>query len=450
MRKSAKQLPYILAALNQEDQEADERPTTQPLPDGEDQEEILHAYPVNIGGVQGVLHTKEELPPEYFTDSKVIDNQEDLAPQPEAQPLKEASFFPHFFLILCFFLMLDNVSNTIPILLTPTAIITIIPKAQQITFTGSLPLGRILSPLTISQSQTIPTTGHGHQTATQAIGILTFYNAAFTTQTIPAGSVFTGSDGIQIATSAAVTIPANNPPSDGEAQVSAQAVYTGAIGNIPALSINTAFSASLYVKNLAPFTGGLDERDFSVVTKTDINTTAATLTGKVTASMNAAFQQQLFPTEQSEKLACHPTVTADHAIGNEAVQVMVTVSETCTIVAYDTGQLTARATHLLTTQASKQLGAGYNLYGTVQVNITKVATRKPNTVLLFFTSRGTWVYSIDQQSILHLIAGKPRQQGLHLLTSLPGIRRVAITGIADNDPLPEDPGYIHFQILIGL
>ena len=145
----AKNMQLILAAL-QESEEAGEN--TQPLPDEPDQEEILHAYPVTIGGVAGVLHTKEEIPPAYFTDSTVYESQEtDSTPQPKALPQKEASFFPHFFLILCFFLLLDNVSNTIPTLLTPTAIITIIPKAQLITFTGNLPPGRVLEPITITQ-----------------------------------------------------------------------------------------------------------------------------------------------------------------------------------------------------------------------------------------------------------------------------------------------------------
>src|SRR5207253_2619459 len=137
----------------------------------------------------------------------------------------------HFLLILCFFLLLDNVSNTIPTLLTPTATITILPKAQQITFTGSLPLGRILSPLTISQSQTIPTTGHGHQDATKATGELTFYNGLFTQQTIPIGTAFTGSDGVQVLTDQSVTIPAANPPQFAEATVTAHTLNPGTAGN---------------------------------------------------------------------------------------------------------------------------------------------------------------------------------------------------------------------------
>src|SRR5690348_4511851 len=40
----------------------------------------------------------------------------------------------------------------------PLATVTIIPKSQTVTLAGSLQLGRVLQPLTISQSQTVPTT----------------------------------------------------------------------------------------------------------------------------------------------------------------------------------------------------------------------------------------------------------------------------------------------------
>src|SRR5207248_4424920 len=117
-------------------------------------------------------------------------------------------------------------------------------------------------------------------------------------------------------------------------------IQAGATGNIQAGDINITGN-TLQVKN-NPFSGGQASRDFQVVIKADIDTTAATLTGKVTASMNAALQEQHSPAEQSATLPCHPTIYADHHAGDEASQVQVTVSETCTIIAYDTQQLTAK------------------------------------------------------------------------------------------------------------
>src|SRR5579864_3072562 len=126
--------------------------------------------------------------------------------------------------------------------------------------------------------------------------------------------------------------------------------------------------------------------------------------------MNAALQQQLTPTEQSESLSCHPTISADHHPGDEASQVQVTVSETCTIVAYNSQELTARAMQQLSAQAGKQFGTAFTLYGTIQVSVTKIAAEKPNTIILTFVSMGTWVYGVNQQRIISLIAGKPRLQ----------------------------------------
>ncbi len=62
----------------------------------------------------------------------------------------------------------------------PTATVAIIPMSQTVTLSGTLQLGRVLAPITLSQARTIPTTGKGHQDARQASGTVTFYNGLFT------------------------------------------------------------------------------------------------------------------------------------------------------------------------------------------------------------------------------------------------------------------------------
>jgi hypothetical protein len=107
--------------------------------------------------------------------------------------------------------------------------VTIIPKSQTVTLTGSLQLGRVLQPLTISQSQTTPTTGKGHQDAKQAQGAITFYNGQFSSQTISQGTIFTGSSGVQIITDQEAVVPATNPPIFGQVTISAHAINPGVI-----------------------------------------------------------------------------------------------------------------------------------------------------------------------------------------------------------------------------
>jgi hypothetical protein len=139
----------------------------------------------------------------------------------------------------------------------PIATITIIPKSHTVTLTGTLQLGRVLPPLTISQSQTTLTTGKGHQDARAATGYITLYNGQLNSVSIPAGTILTASTGVQVITEQDVLIPAASPPNEGQNTVPANAVTTGIQGNIPAKAINEACCAiSVLAANLTSFAGG--------------------------------------------------------------------------------------------------------------------------------------------------------------------------------------------------
>lgn len=79
--------------------------------------------------------------------------------------------------------------------MTPTATIAITPDVRTITLQRTATLGKLLSPITLTESQTVPATGTGHQNARQATGTLTFYNGLSTAQTVAAGTLITGQDG---------------------------------------------------------------------------------------------------------------------------------------------------------------------------------------------------------------------------------------------------------------
>lgn len=303
-----------------------------------------------------------------------------------------------------------------------------------------------MSPITISESQTVPTTGHGHQDAARAMGTLTFYNGLSTAQAVQAGTVFTGQDGVQVRLTQTVEIPTALPPQFGEATAIAAAANPGAAGNIPAFDVSTDLSSSLTVKNLAAFSGGQDARDFQIVRKTDVDAAASNLRAKVTASMTAALQQQLTPTEQMQKQPCSPTATADHKVGDEAAAVTITVALTCSAIAYDSQQLHALAMRLLNVRVKANLGAGYTLYGSPTVTVMKVDTQNKS-VLLTFTCQANWIYQINEATIQALVSGKPRLEALQLLKKIPGIRRVSISGVAYNDTLPTDAGHIKFLLI---
>ena len=268
----------------------------------------------------------------------------------------------------------------------PIATVTIIPKSQTVTLSGTLQLGRLLSPLTLSQSQTVPTTGKGLQIAKQAQGYITFYNGQFQSVSVAAGTILTGASGIQVVTDQDATIPAANPPIFGQVTVSAHALNPGVRGNISAYDINEACCAvSVLVKNTQPFSGGQDERTFQTVAKSDIDNTAIPLKNTLAQSISGAFQGQLKPDEQLSIFPCSPTISSDHQPGQEAALVKVTVSQACSAVVYNSQTLAKKATTLLSHQAIQKMGTGYSFIGTVQVSIkqaTITSTAPPPCVLI--------------------------------------------------------------------
>ena len=94
-----------------------------------------------------------------------------------------------------------------------------------------------LPAITKTRQATIPATGKMQEPATRADGLITFYNGLFMSQTIPAGTVLTGKDGISIVTSSQALIPAatpTTPPTYGTASVIVRSELPGTAGNIAA------------------------------------------------------------------------------------------------------------------------------------------------------------------------------------------------------------------------
>jgi len=396
----------------------------------------LHGMPVNEqDSIDSVVSDLDTIP---------------LPTKPPIQPASNAAIAVWLFGLLvplfCIAVQLYFIVNPF----TVTA--TLLAKSQQESLTGALQLGRVISPLTLSQSQTVPTTGRGHQDAKAATGSITFLNGQFTQVTVPAGTTLTGNSGEQIVTDQDAVIPAAspNPPSLGQVTVSAHATNKGIAGNIPALDINATVSSTLFVKNLSAFSGGQDERDFRTVTKNDITNAAAPLKTTLEQSMQDTLTGQLRSSEALTSPTCTPTTTADHQPGQEATQVKVTVSETCSAVAYNQDTLQARVTRLLTSQATKKLGTGYSMLDTPQVHVTQ-ANIDENKVVLSFNAQSAWIYALsntEQQSLKKLIAGKNTDTALQLLAALPGIERVSLQtpGFGDSSRIPKDISSIHLLI----
>jgi len=355
--------------------------------------------------------------------------------------------------------------------LTPTASVTIIPAQMAVTSTIMLTTttgstnaaqlqipGRLLPSLTLEQTRTVPTTGTGHQSATSAHGTITFYNGLPTTQTIVAGTLLTGTDGVQVVTDRDAIIPAATlatPPIDGQVTVAAHAVHVGPGGDIGAHEINRPCCREyILAQNTTAFTGGQDARSYPMVTLHDIDGAASWLKSLLAQSVQAALVYQITPAEALvTPVPCVPTVTSTRRTGEEAIQVTVTVVEVCTGEAYDKSALRAQIVRSLAQQAKNQLGSGYFLSGEGQVTIQQVTIMdaKQGTVALKVKAIGQWVYRFSDKQVQNMagtIVGKSKQQAANTLLRIPGVSQVAITLSGTGSvTLPADPGKIRILVL---
>jgi hypothetical protein len=318
---------------------------------------------------------------------------------------------------------------------------------------------RLLSVSSPTQNQTVPTTGTGHAPARVGEGTVTFYNAAPYAQTVAAGTLLTGADGVEIVTAAPAVTPAGNPPIEGEVTVPAHATAIGPQGNIAPLDLNgLCCMAGISVKNVTAFHDGQDAYDYPMVTQADINQAAEPLLATLTPVTQASLQREVHPNERlAGQVVCRSALTPDHPVGSDASRVTVNVSVTCHAEVYDHEAVVRLVTGALMQNASTTLGTGYALQGTISTTITQAGTpphAKPGTLTLLVTGQGVWVYQVrptEQVRLTKLIAGLSRQVAMHVLQQQePGhlaAVRIQVTGLwASDTTLPTDPARIHLLV----
>jgi len=340
-------------------------------------------------------------------------------------------------ILMYVFVLSFIIGSLIALITNPTVTIDLVPISKHVSVTTQLAIStRTLPPVTLSKSLTAPTTGKGHQDARRATGTLTFYNGLFTTQIIPIGTVFTGADGILVATDETITIPKASPPQFAEATVTAHTLTTGNQSNIVADDINTTVSNGVLVKN-SQFSGGRDARDFQAVAQSDLNSLTAKLQQQLTQAITHLFL--LRSGEALQTTTCTFKTTPNHQIGEEAREVTVNASKTCEGIAYSQDDLQQKATAVFTTTRP---GRNYLLEGDIQINVTSVL---PFTVSL----HGLWVYHLSQdyeQFLAERIAGDTPAQARAYLLKTGSVSRVTIS---QTQNLP-DFYHIKFLILIGV
>lgn len=362
-----------------------------------------------------------------------------------------------------------NIPTIIPGL-TPSATVTITPVSKDLKNTYTIfgvtgnpdptlrqVQARLLTSTTPAQSKTADATGVGHTPGIQASGTITFYNGASVDQLVSAGATFTLAGGVQVVTDEAVDIPPANPPAAfGTASVSAHAASVGASGNIAELTINQpcCASRSIFAKNLTPFSGGQDPRTYTFVKQSDIDSIVNPLKMTLMPAALQSLQAQVRPGERFiSSPQCTPTVNSDHAAGDQASSVTVTVKVSCSGEVYDLQGVQTIAANLLKQQAATDLGPGYAPAGSLVTGVTQVKVTDPTkgTLELFVTAEGIWVYQFSdaQKAMLaKLIAGKGKQAAQTLLLQQMGVAQVDIQlSGGDGKTLPTDTTQITIEVL---
>lgn len=353
-----------------------------------------------------------------------------------------------------------------------SAIMTITPSSASLnqTYTISAVTGnpdaskqevqgaRILTSTTGTYSQTVNATGQGTIPGTRASG--TVYIDNFNTAapiTLTAGSVyasdFSPSVHFHMVLDATVTVPPA-PSSTTWSQRSApgHVLEVGTIGN-NYFNNNESGTISWSVFNNPPFNNGRDPQTYTAVQQSDIDGAASALENANSPNAQQLLQSQIGANEQFiGNPSCSPNVRANHAPGDNATTVTVSVSFTCSGEVYDASKAVAMAVQLLTRQAATSPGSGYVLVGHIATSIGNVTLADANSgaVNILVSARGTWVFQFSdaqQAALEQLVAGKSKSDALTLLIAQTGIAKVAIQLAGGNATLlPTDTSQIKIVV----
>lgn len=317
---------------------------------------------------------------------------------------------------------------------------------------------RAISAQSQVQSRIVQATGHTQVPASSATGQLTFTNDALLGQTVPAGTVITASNGVQVVLDADTYVTPSNLSSK-SSTASAHALHAGANGNIPTLSINgncCVTDGSIVVRNSAAFSSGLDAKSYAFLLPGDVERAIKAMQEPLIRQAQTQLKAQLLPGEQlAQEAQCLPQFRTDEPIGDHGVNIdsaTTTLSVTCTGQAYDQREVQALVTHLLQNQAETEMGAGYTLIGTVgmHVKIRPVTdnANAPNTQFeLLVDANGHWSYQFSdtrRQELAHLLAGKHIGDAQFLLLHQNGIKGATLP--SGQGLLPTDPALIHIAV----
>ena len=354
------------------------------------------------------------------------------------------------------------------LIFVPQATVTITPVSRELkhTYTLTAVIGtpdpaqsqvqaRLLYAASGMQQETVKASGTAHIPAVQAAGTLNFYNSSPSPQTIPAGTVFVGTSGVQVVNDDPVTVAAGTPPAEGTATDTAHAVTGGANGNIPALDISNVSccgNPGIIVQNETAFTGGQDAQTYSYVEQSDIDNAASALAGMLTSSTQTMLMKQVQKGEQLvQPPQCTPTVTSDQSAGDRSSTVTVGATVICSGEVYNQSSALTMAANLLITDQTLNPGTGFMPIGHILTTVQQAIMGDKGVVTLQVLTDGIWVYQFDatqKLALQKLIAGKSQDDARSLLLKQYGVKKTSIQLYwGDGTTLPSDINHITLNVL---
>lgn len=347
-------------------------------------------------------------------------------------------------------LILSTVFSTILILLfTATATITVELQKKPVSFqqTFTIPVTHTFTN-TKFLTQTAKATGSGHQDATHATGFVTFFNALQTPQTITAGTLLVGADGTHIITNEDAFIPAGSLATNGQVTVSAHVTTSGSQGNIQAGDFSGPCCRDYVFARTGQFTGGQDERNFTVVSQSDVNNIHSILDSSLDSRVQADLQGQISKQEVLSSPVCNQIASVNPQVGEEAQEVTVTLTKKCSAVSYNQVDFANQVDKYFKTIVGTKFESSYTPVGSPQISILSTSI-KENTVKISAIVNGTMVYHFrkaDMDKLKRLVAGKSKEQVGQIILKWHDIRMVGIELQYSQNSLPNDPERIKVRV----
>ena len=291
-------------------------------------------------------------------------------------------------------------------------------------------------------------TGSGHQDATYATGLVTFYNALPSPQEVPQGQLLIGADGIHIVTDQDAFIPAGTLSVNGQMTISAHVTTLGSQGNIQAGDISGACCRDYVFARKQPIFRRPRCEEFYRCLSNDVDSLTQSLSPKSISRYNKTLLNNYRQQKPLTPPLCSQSIVPTPSVGQEANTVTVNITKTCSAASYTKADLTASVKHQFQQFVAMQFGSSYVPVGNPQVTISNTSVKENNVRITAFV-QGTIVYHFrkaDMDALKQRVAGKSKEQAGGIILKWHDLQLVGIQLQYNQDSLPSDPEKIKVRV----